>query len=166
MVSNNVVWFAAVSLALAACSARDSHTSVPGADLITGESDSVAASGVTLTLTPSVLRTCEHPDGRTAINASWDVRSSGATSVTIWVSEANSDEKRWFHGSSVGNANTGPWAVDGLIFRIEDGDKKGRTLVTRVFHAITCLAEPQAAPAINASAQHGARGLTRLFGVS
>lgn len=134
-----------MSLTLLGCSGGHTNSLVPGADLIMGSSGSTVASGVIFTLTPPALRTCEHPDGRMTIKASWDARASGATSVTIWVSNAGSEEKRWFHGGPVGSADTGPWAVDGLVFRVADGGKKGRTLVTHTFHAVTCLEEPQSA---------------------
>lgn len=140
--SKNVVWIVAAALVLVACSGRRSETTVPGADLITGVDGGAQVPGVTMTLTPPTLRTCEHPDGRMVVNASWDARAAGASSVTIWVSDANSKEaKRFFHGGVVGNADTGPWAADGLVFRIEDGDKVGRTLITRTLHAVTCMAE-------------------------
>lgn len=136
----SVVWALSMSLLLAACSEKHLETSVPGADLITGISGSIDVPGVTMTLTPPTLRTCEHPSGRMVAKVSWDVRAAGATSVTIWVSDASSDEKRFFHGGPVGSVDTGPWAGDGLILRLEDGDKTGRTLAIRTLHAVRCLA--------------------------
>ena len=133
-------WAVTMSLVLAACSGKHAQITVPGADLITGIDDSAGVPGAILTLTPPTLLTCEHPDGRMIAKVSWDVRAAGASSVTIWVSDAGSEEKRFFHGGPEGSVDTGPWASDGLIVRLEDGDKKGRTLATRTLHAMRCLA--------------------------
>lgn len=130
-----------MSLVLAACSGKQTDTHVPGANLITGADGGSEVPGVTMTLTPPTLRTCEHPDGRMVVKIGWDARASGATSVTIWVSDVGSEEKRFFHGGAVGSVDSGPWAVDGVVFRVEDGDKKGRTLITRTLHAVACLAD-------------------------
>lgn len=138
----SLVWVVTMSLALAACSGRRAEVLVPGADLITGADHGVGVPGATMTLTPATLRTCEHSDGRMVVRVNWDVRASGAASVTIWVSNAGSEEKRFFYGGPVGSVDTGPWASDGLVLRLEDGDKKGRTLVTRILHAVPCLARP------------------------
>lgn len=131
-----------LSLGLAACRGRHTEGSVPGAELITGADGSIGVSGVIMTLTPPALRICDHPDGRMVVKVSWDVRASGATSVTIWVSDASSEEKRFFHGGPTGSVDTGPWAADGLVFRVEDGNKKGRTLITKTLHAMRCLTGP------------------------
>jgi hypothetical protein len=140
-VKKSIAWLVTLSLALAACSGKHAEAPVPGVDLITGTDGYTGVPGATMTLTPPTLRICEHPDGRMVAKVSWDVRASGATSVTIWVSDAGSEEKRFFHGGPIGSVDTGPWAADGLIVRLEDGDKKGLTLVTRTLHAVRCLVE-------------------------
>lgn len=141
-------WTAVICIGLAACSGRHANLVVPGADLIDGEDLATAASGVAVTLSPAQLRTCEHPDGRMVVTISWDVRASGAIGVTIWVSDpSDAKEKRFFQGGPVGSAETGPWAADGLVFRIEDSNKKGRTLATRTLHSVVCLVEPSSSQA-------------------
>ena len=128
-----------VPLMLAACSGKHMEMRIPGANLITGVDGSPEVPGATMVLTPPTLRTCDHPDGHMVVKVSWDVRATGTSSVTIWVSDAGSKEKRFFHGGPVGSADTGPWAGDGLTFRLEDGDKRGRTLVSHTLHSVYCL---------------------------
>ena len=82
---------------------------------------------------------------------SWNAKSSGATSVTIWVSDASSEEKSWYYGEAEGSAETGPWVGDGTLFRMADGKAKGRTLAVREIHAVDCMTARRAAPSNPAS---------------
>lgn len=127
-------------LALAACSDRR-LAPVPGADLISNKSSGTQLPGVTMELTPRTLRTCEHPGGRMIAKVTWNAKSSGAKSVTIWVSDSDSDgpEKSWLHGEVEGSADTGLWVGDGTVFRMADGDAKKRTLAMRKVHAVDCM---------------------------
>lgn len=105
-------------LALSACTDRQTAP-VPGANLITGKAGGRQLSGVTMELSPGMLRTCEHAGGRMVAKVSWNAKSSGAKSVTIWVSDSTSEEKSWYHGAAEGSAETGPWVGDGTMFRID-----------------------------------------------
>ena len=131
-------------LALAACSDRR-LAPVPGADLITGKSGGTQLAGVTMELAPGILRTCEHRGGRMVTKVSWNAKSSGARSVTIWVSDGtgNGPEKSWLHGAAEGSAETRPWVGDGVVFRMADGDAKHRTLAVREVHAVDCMLSQQ-----------------------
>ncbi|MEV8521853.1 hypothetical protein ABZR86_18810 [Dyella marensis] len=130
-------------LALSACTDRQTAP-VPGANLITGKAGGRQLSGVTMELSPGMLRTCEHAGGRMVAKVSWNAKSSGAKSVTIWVSDSTSEEKSWYHGAAEGSAETGPWVGDGTMFRMADGDAKRRTLAVREVRAVDCMtAQPE-----------------------
>ncbi|MBT2117214.1 hypothetical protein KK141_01870 [Dyella sp. LX-66] len=137
---------ALAALALAGCSERQTAP-IPGAALILGTGDGVELPGVTMALTPGTLRTCEHPDGRMVAKVAWNAKSAGVSSVTIWVSDATTAEKSWYHGPVEGSADTGPWVGDGAVFRMADGSAKQRTLAVLRVHAVNCMA---AAPAPSA----------------
>ena len=134
------------ALALAACSDRQSAP-VPGADLITGKASATRVVGVIMELSPDLLRTCEHPDGRMVAKVCWNAKSAGAKSVTIWVSDRENRERSWHHGKTEGTAETGPWVGDGTVFRMTDSKAKGRTLAEWEVHAVDCTtAKPEAPP--------------------
>jgi hypothetical protein len=111
---------------------------VPGAGMLNGEGDGFAIKDVTFRIEPEVIRICEHPDLRVALNVTWDTSAVNTQAVTIWVDDGTSGARRWMTSGSSGHAETGNWIADNTTLRLVD-TRTNKTLAMRRVHAMQCL---------------------------
>lgn len=112
---------------------------VPGNGLLDGRGDGYALKGASLTVTPTGVDLCEHPSGRSTVEADWDVSGRDVQRVNIWVDDGHGRPKKWTSGPSKDSAVTGDWVGDHTTFRMTDAST-GRTLALRRVYAVKCLA--------------------------
>lgn len=54
----------------------------------------------------------------------WNVSSSGASKVIVYIVDRNGKERNFGHDGAIGRRETGPWLRPGTIFRIRNADGK------------------------------------------
>jgi|GEM_PF-1175935 len=132
----------AITVACGGCSRISQSTSelyVPGNGLLDGRGDGYALKGASLMITPVGVDLCEHPNGRSKVEANWSVSGQDIRGINIWVDDGHGRPKEWTSGPSKGSATTGDWVGDHTTFRMTDAST-GKTLALRRVYVVKCLA--------------------------
>ena len=127
-----LVMLTAAAVVAACCPGRSGHDDSAGPQASSSGASSEAAvvaastwansTGVQLQAVPSVLDQCTNA-GR-AVEISWQVASTQASSVKISVKGPDGDVKVWVEGGQTGKQATGAWVSPGMEFTLSDEHDK------------------------------------------